>query len=74
VDVPARIEEYQRAEEERRAELAAVGSLAIELVEDGGDEPKKRHEPIPHREQNELFLPGTKPTPRKGFFEKLRFW
>jgi penicillin-binding protein 1B len=74
VDVPARIEEYQRAEEDRRAELAAAGSLAIELVEDGRDEPKKRHEPIPHREQNELFLPGTKPTPRKGFFEKLRFW
>jgi penicillin-binding protein 1B len=71
VDVPARIEEYQRAEEDRRAELAAAGSLAIELVE---DEPKKRHEPVPHREQTELFLPGTKPTPRKGFFEKLRFW
>ena len=69
VDVPARIAEYQReAEEERLANLAmAVDLPAVEVVE------RERH-PVQHREQMELFLPGTQPEPHKGFFRRLQFW
>jgi membrane carboxypeptidase/penicillin-binding protein len=77
IDVPERIEEYQRAEEERLANLESVTEpAAIEILEDGSAEPEREYKPIPHREQNELFLPGTKPEsePRRGFFKKLRFW
>jgi penicillin-binding protein 1B len=78
VDVPARIEAYRGAEEERQAELASVMDPAARaLLEDLEDEPEREYEPIPHREQTELFLPGTKPEPievHRGFFKKFRFW
>ncbi|MBI1355458.1 MAG: penicillin-binding protein 1A [Acidobacteria bacterium] len=76
VDVPARIKDYARAAEDRRAELELAGMLQ-EPVDPGGEdseEPKRHYEPIPHREQNELFLPGTQPKPRGGFLRGLRFW
>ncbi len=75
VDVPARIAEYQRAEEDRLAELElASGVAAIEVSQDADDAPEREYKPIPHREQTELFLPGTKPEPHTGFFQRLKFW
>jgi penicillin-binding protein 1B len=66
VDVPARIADYQR-EQERLANVDGIWQTAS-LEED------EDYDPIPHREQMELFLPGTKPEPRRGFFGKLQFW
>ncbi|MEZ5366191.1 MAG: PBP1A family penicillin-binding protein [Bryobacterales bacterium] len=69
VDVPARIAEYQRhAEQERLANFAfAADAPAVEVVQ-------HESKPVEHREQMELFLPGTKPEPPKGFFRRLQFW
>jgi len=75
VDVPSRIAEYQRAEEQRQAVLQlTAGSTVIEAAQTPDATPERVYEPIPHREQTELFLPGTKPKPQGGFFRSLKFW
>ena len=75
VDVPALIEEYQREEENRLAELGSVANFAaLEILQESETQPDVEYEPIPHRAQMELFLPGTKPEQPRGFFRALRFW
>jgi penicillin-binding protein 1B len=71
VDVPERIEEYRQAHFEPALEPAS-----LEVFDGRQDDVEHEYEPIPHREQLELFLPGTQPQvkPHTVFFDRLKFW